>query len=126
MATSRLFKILPTVVTLHCVKQNLRIYFESAYNTLQLEVDVFVVVNLLSLRKTYQKVFALSFELKETIPFSFNNILDCLPTLEGIPRDFQFREFFKTIFIFCSHFFKVNFFPVIIFLSKSFAHLKLP
>ena len=38
-----------------------------------------------------QKVFPLSFELKEPTPFSFNDILDYFSPLEGIPRDFTIR-----------------------------------
>ena len=42
--------------------------------------------------KNLQKAFALSFELRETAPFSFNDNLDCLPPLEGIVRDFKVRQ----------------------------------
>ena len=41
--------------------------------------------------KNLQKVFALCAELKETTPFCFNDILDCIAPLEGIPRDFKAR-----------------------------------
>ena len=39
--------------------------------------------------KNLQKIFAFFFESKETTPFSFNDILDCLRPLNGIPRDFK-------------------------------------
>ena len=40
-------------------------------------------------QKKVQKVFALPFELKETTPFSFNDILDYHSPLEGITRNFK-------------------------------------
>ena len=51
------------MLLLHCVKQFPHTYFEFGYNTLQrfgsqiwfLEVEVFVAMSLLSLRKTYKK-----------------------------------------------------------------------
>ena len=95
-------KILSTVVTSILLKQIPHIRIKYAFMTLQwfwsqiyfLVNEAFVVMNLLNLRKTFKKVFALSFELKETTPFSFNDILDCLHSLEGIPTKFKLLQSF--------------------------------
>ena len=49
--------------------------------------------------KNLQKIFAF-FGSKETTPFSFNDILDCLPTLEGISRDSKVHQSSKGLFLF--------------------------
>ena len=61
------------MLRLHCVEQKPHIHFESTCNTLQFlqqrESAMF--------EKNLQKIFILSFELKETALFSFKDILDC-------------------------------------------------
>ena len=75
-------------------------------------------------QKNLQKKFAFFFESQETTPFSFNNILDCLPLLGGISRDFKYSpNIFGIIFVICI--FALNFFPYCYkFLSESFVCLK--
>ena len=58
--------------------------------------------------KNLQKIFAFFFESNETTLFSSNDILDCFPYLEGIPRDLPrdiprvliFYIFFLKVFIY--------------------------
>ena len=69
--------------------------------------------------KNLQKISALFCELKETILFSFKDIIDCFPPLEGIPRDFKFCQNSSGYSCFLQFFLDINY-----FLSKSFAHLK--
>ena len=54
--------------------------------------------------KNLQKVFALFFELKETTPCSFNHILDCIPPLEGIPRNSKVHQSSLGLFLFSAIF----------------------
>ena len=66
-------------------------------------------------------------ELNETVPFSFNDILDCHPPSEGIPRDFKVSQSSLGYSYFRNFFFRVKFFLVFNHhLSKSSVHLKLP
>ena len=59
------------MLLLHCVKQNLHIHFEPV--VLIPNVEVFVVMILLSLRKT-TKIFVFIFKSNENTPFCFNDI----------------------------------------------------
>ena len=75
--------------------------------------------------KNLQKISALFCELKETILFSFKDIIDCFPPLEGIPRDFKFCQNSSGYSCFLQFFLQRKFFlDINYFLSKSFAHLK--
>ena len=52
-----------------------------------------------------QIIFAFFFGSKEATPLSFNDILDCLSHLEGIPRDFKARQSSLGLFLFSANFF---------------------
>ena len=79
-------------------------HFEYTSNTLQwflfqiyfLDVEVSAALNL--------QVFALSCEFKETTPFSFNDVLDCIIPLEGIPGDYKVYQSYLGLFLFSAIF----------------------
>ena len=54
--------------------------------------------------KNRQKVFAFFFRSKETAPFFFNDILECLPSLKGISKDFKVRQSSLGLFLFSAFF----------------------
>ena len=61
-------------------------------------------MSLLSLRKKQKKLFVFFFEPKEATLFFSNDILDCLPPLEYIPRDFKICQIFLELFLFFATF----------------------
>ena len=54
--------------------------------------------------KNRQKLFAFFFRSKETAPFFFNDILDCLPSSKGISKDFKVRQSSLGLFLFSAFF----------------------
>ena len=100
------------LLLLHCVKQNphihsnlLIILFSSFIQnlhfykfTLNLHFFSFCSNESTEFEKNIRKVFALSLELKENRPISFNDILDCLPLC--IPRDFNVYQRSPEFFLF--------------------------
>ena len=54
--------------------------------------------------KNRQKVFAFFFRSKETAPFFFNDILDCLPSSKDISKDFKVRQSSLGLFLFSAFF----------------------
>ena len=70
--------------------------------------EIFCSNEFAEFEKNLQKIFAFFFESNETTLFSSNDILDCFPYLEGIPRDLPrdiprvliFYIFFLKVFIY--------------------------
>ena len=127
------WKSFQLMLLLKCVMSSLHTYFKFVHNSLQwfwFQIFFFVRGNFCSIEsakfeKNLQKVYAFFFESKETTPFSFNDILDCLSPLEFITRDFKAWLLWDYSH-FLQYFLKVKFFLIINnFLSEHFAYLKL-
>ena len=129
------------MLLLHYIKQNLNIHFRSSYNTFQqfwfqicfLDVEVFVAMSWLSLRKTYKKYLRSSFNHSRLHHFLliviFENPHPTTP-FKGITQRFQssakyfliVNNFLSFVYLELSIQFRcliVNFFTVIFQISIS-------